>query len=422
MPRRPHRQAIRLAFFLLATAAVAGCSGGSAPNPTDLPPPTPASPPTAPPLGASPTPTNEGGLPQGLGFVEPTFTLSLETPLEDLPSGTLLLVLDLESLESGPEVLVSYVDPLSGARGALFVISAVEGEAGFPGPLTVDGDRVYLELVDPPRVRGVLELHLASGSLRQFEYGADGSCRPPNGRGYLQDGQLGFHCEDSAGILTWHVFSFAEGEFLTNQVLPEGVRMRRWTDEGAAEFGAIYDSSEAEFPFCLAEPPDWRLDCSQLPYWVGGMGPEDELAWVRAADETASLGVIDAVCLAGEPCEFFSAAPPEGWEEAIYGDLFSAAWTPDGSSFVALNADCLGENLTRMWEFDLDSGESSQLASLPGCYTLPGDGGIWDAESAWIAVETGEAEAPPLTVFLDGSSDPLPLALNGVVIGALDRP
>jgi len=326
---------------------------------------------TAPLPGASSTSTSENGL------IQVPFEYEFLTPFENLPQGEGLVMWDFKAQR------FDYLT-WDGRRFPMLSISLPPGlvDSTWPAPVFGQADEIVI-----PWAGEFYVFDLKGGKAWGYATDCDDLyihlSSPENwavGTKYVA-----FLCSYDV-----HVISLAEPASLVGKLTfgnqHDVVPTWRNDDELTIRSKAA-ETIEGEW--CTATIPAQRLDCHDLPYWIGAMSPDGASVEVREVGPASSLpwepdrvGVGAAECLerSTQECHpdwydgdgLVPAWDDHSWTGDYLGHRLPAGWSPDGETIIFITqqetrseTNSVTSSGHDVWRLNLKTGSFTRLRTIP---------------------------------------------------------
>lgn len=428
---------LELTLCLLIGSILAACSG-EASKTTTLRIPTATHSPTLtlitkPSITPSPSATSIPSptylpTPSGAGLVTPVLTFQFDTPLENLEPGEYLVVLDNEASLREETAIFQFVSWDVQQYGSLFyLLSHDEGE-NRTGLIAGTNGRLWFEVEYPP---SLLVLELLTLQTQQFTFGT--LCNGVSGSRYFGPDFFVFKCRNDASEYFKNLY-FVSNEMLNivgASMCPEDLSLR-WRGSDALELFSSWGINNYSYMFCVAESPEWNIECLQTPFQVGATSPGGDWVWVAPGGKGDQepfrgmpLAILPRQCIGveDENCQLIPVARPSEWKDQESAHFTFATWSPDGQKLVVIDEACLGGVArTWIWYYDLQSSSSYKIALFNDCYEFPFTGTFWSPDGKKFVVDGSGVFDQSLVVSLEGSPLSYPLPVKGWVVGTIQIP
>jgi hypothetical protein len=428
------RRTFACSIFLIFSAVIAACSAEGNQTPfaettiaaqsaaaTITPDPSPSPTPTSAP---SRTPITT---PIGAGPVTPEFKFHLDTPFEKIEPGEYIIVADAEaSYEKGYPVF-QYVSWDGYSSGPFFypeaidqidihltIISGVEGQ-------------LWFKVKHPP---SLLILDLPAMQTKQILFGKE--CNSLMGSNYPGSEFFAFECivPDSISASIIYIVSNENMSIVSGFRYPGNMTMS-WRSFDILQFSDPWNVDAQSFRYCIAEAPDWKIECQELPYHAGEISPDGKWVWVAPPGETDAdrfrempLAVLPVKCLnsEGSNCQPIPIMPPVDSEGNHYNFTYPS-WSPDSQKLLVVDVECVGGGAqTWAWYYDLQNKSSQDVIQLPDCYLPTFNSIVWSADGKKIAIDGSGFYDQPIVISLEGEPLSYRLPIKGVVVTTVQIP
>ena len=379
------------------------------------------------PLQSSPTATfaPDASWPPGAGWETPHFSVSIQTPLGSLPSGTYMVVYDQES-SSGSIDAYAYVAWADRAVGPLLQVVPESSDWWQWRADVIPGTQRLAAEVLRPR-EGTFLADIGLENAWQVTFCPSDDCGSWSTE-FAGPRYVAFFRSGS-----WFFVSPDDPSFVFEGVLPSNVAELvgpapelEWVDEQTVRLHpvarTVVDKGQA-FAYCTASIPEWEFTCVQLPWPAFSTSPDGGWVEVRRyfGESPPWIGLVRADCLgeASLGCDPTWIPEPEGLEGFEHPAMAASAWRPDSGAILFRTGDCeFGP--AYLWTYDIATSTSALLAKLEGDSCYDGLAGWSPDGSALLLNSTATDKAPAIISLADGHLERLPVV--GVVVGQVVVP
>ncbi len=430
------RRNIVCTVFLILCAGLAACSVEASQTAFTVTPtttqrakatrtsePLPSSTPTSIP-SRTPIPT-----PFGAGPVTPEFIFQLDTSLDEIDPGQYIVVYDSDASHKQGDFIFQYISWDAKSHGPFFHLASSDESENRLGEIPGHEGRLWFTVEDPP---GLLLLDIPSMRTRQFSFVE--KCDDLIKSYFMGNDFLGFICRYGSDDISRYIIYFISVEdmqIVGSCPYPEGVPMIGW-HLNKLIFSESWRIDAKSFRYCIAEAPDWKIECQDLPYHVGEISPDGEWVWVAPAGETDAdrfrempLAILPSDCLGveGPNCQPKPIMPPVD-SEGNYYDFAYPSWSPDSKKLLVVDVECVGGwPHTWAWYYELAEGVSKDIISLNECCLFPFDTFVmWSVDSKQFALDGGKLLDQPYVISLEGKTISYPLPITGWLASTFQIP